>query len=169
MQVALSALRLTNAAAAEQSSLHALALQGLIPAVGAYSDRWEVQTFRAHEMVMMSCACFLCCIGGRPPGVLLLSLLSVCEPLHRRTSDHAARVEVAAFLGTLATGPPAGVQLLVACQVGCSPICGHVQQSSQALKHAGKPDGRFIVAQTCSQQGLGACAAGAGVARQPSG
>lgn len=36
-----------------------------------------------------------------------------------RGSDHAARMEAVAFLGALATGPPAGVQLLVACQVTC--------------------------------------------------
>lgn len=38
-QVALSALRLTNAAAGDQQSLHALALQGLLPAVGTFTDR----------------------------------------------------------------------------------------------------------------------------------
>lgn len=70
-EVALSALRLTNAAAGDQQSLHALALQGLLPAVGSFTDR---------------------------------------------AVDHAVRVEAAAFLGALAAGPPAAVQLLVACQ-----------------------------------------------------
>lgn len=37
-------------------------------------------------------------------------------PAHRAV-DHAVRVEAAVFLGALAAGPPAAVQLLVACQV----------------------------------------------------
>lgn len=38
-QAALAALRLANAATGEQQMLHALALQGFIPAVGAFTDR----------------------------------------------------------------------------------------------------------------------------------
>lgn len=61
-QVALSALRLTNAAAAEQSTLHALALQGLIPAVGAFRDRSQLWESRANSLVVQmsgvcSCSC----------------------------------------------------------------------------------------------------------------
>ncbi len=38
-QVVLSALRLANATAGDEASLQALALQGLVPAVGRCTDR----------------------------------------------------------------------------------------------------------------------------------
>lgn len=46
VQVLLSALRLANVAAGDASSLHMLALQGLVPAVGRCTDRCAFLQFR---------------------------------------------------------------------------------------------------------------------------
>ncbi len=46
VQVVLSALRLGNVAAGDESSLHMLALQGLVPAVGRCTDRCAFLQFR---------------------------------------------------------------------------------------------------------------------------